>query len=108
MKLEIEERDMRSDIMSEEEIERADMYVDYFRSAWTDKENRGLFDKWEKIDMYWEGDANLPEDDEDPASNTNIINANIEGQAALTIEKDLSVIADPVEPSDAPFCELLK
>lgn len=102
----LETKDRREDIMSEDEIKLADKYIDWFRSSWYDKDNRGLFDKWELIDRYWEGDVNLPEDDEDPGSNTNIINPNIEGQTALTIEKDVSVMANPVEPSDIPFAEI--
>jgi hypothetical protein len=103
---EVEMKDRREDVMSEEEIKLADKYIDWFRSAWHDKDNRGLFDRWELMDRYWEGDVNLPEDDEDPGSNTNIINPNIEGQTALTIEKNVSVLANPIEPSDVPFCEI--
>ena len=97
--------DMKSEVMSEEDIKLTDKYVEYFKSSWYDKDNRELFDKWEKIDQYWEGDANLPESDEDPASNTNIINPHVEGQVALCTEPDMAVQADPVEPSDAPFTD---
>jgi len=100
-----EEQDIRTSVMDDDQMERADKYVDWFRSSWTDKENRGLFDKWELMESYWEGEVNLPENDEDPGSNTNIINANIEGQTALMIEKNISITVDPIEPSDVPFCE---
>lgn len=95
----------REEIMSEVEIKESDRSVQWFVSAWRDKENRGLFEKWEKSDQYWEGDINLPESDEDPASNTNIVNPNIEGQVALTVEHNISVLAEPQEPSDIDFVE---
>jgi hypothetical protein len=96
---------MREDLMSEEDIKLCDKYLDYFRSSWMDKDARGLFDKWEMADLYWEGDVNLPESDDDPGSNTNIVNANVEGQVALTVENNIAVQADATEPSDVPFSE---
>ena len=94
---------MRENIMTEEEIKQSDKYLSWFKSSWADTDNRGLFDKWEMIDKYWEGDVNLPESDDDPASNTNIVNPNIEGQVVLTVDKNLSITTRGVEPSDVPF-----
>lgn len=93
----------RYDIMSEEEIREADKFIDWFRSSWQDKENRGLFEKWESIDLYWEGEANPPESDTDPASNTNIVNANVEGQVAYLVEQNIAIEAKPRGPSDKPW-----
>ena len=98
-------QELREKVMNEKDIELTNKYIDWFKSSWMDKDNRGLFDKWELADLYWEGDINLPESDDDPASNTNIINPNIEGQVALTTENNISILADPREPSDAPFVE---
>ncbi|HOM03518.1 MAG TPA: hypothetical protein PLH43_11950 [Acetivibrio sp.] len=98
-------QEMREKLMTEEDIKLTDRYMDWFKSSWQDKESRGLFDKWELADLYWEGDVNLPESDDDPGSNTNIINPNIEGQVALTVEHNISILANPREPSDVPFAE---
>lgn len=96
---------LREKVMTEDEIKLADKYLEFFRSSWRDMDNRGLFDKWQLIDAYWEGDVNLPESDDDPGSNTNIINPNVEGQVVLMAENNIAVQADPVEPSDVPFTE---
>lgn len=95
----------RYEVMSEEEIKLAEKYLDYYKSAWQDKENRGLFDKWAEIDQYWEGDVNLPESDVDPGSNTNIVHPNVEGQVALLVEQNIAIQTRPVGPSDAPFAD---
>lgn len=95
----------RYDVMDEQQVKEADKFLDWFRSAWTDKENRGLFDKWESIDLYWEGEANPPESDTDPASNTNIVNPNIEGQVAYLVEQNIAIEAKPRGPSDKPWAD---
>lgn len=95
----------RYDVMDEQQVKEADKFLDWFRSAWTDKENRGLFDKWESVDLYWEGDANPPESDTDPASNTNIVNPNVEGQVAYLVEQNIAIEAKPRGPSDMPWAE---
>ncbi|MFT9498257.1 portal protein [Anaerosolibacter sp.] len=94
---------LKHDVMSEAEIKEANKFMDYYRSSWRDKENRGLFDKWEKMDLYWEGEVNLPESDADPGSNTNIIHPNVEGQVALLVEQNIAIQTEPVGPSDMPF-----
>lgn len=93
----------RYDVMDEQQVIEADKFLDWFRSAWQDKENRGLFDKWESIDLYWEGEANPPESDTDPASNTNIVNPNVEGQVAYLVEQNIAIEAKPRGPSDKPW-----
>jgi hypothetical protein len=93
----------RHEVMSEEEIAESDKFLEWFRSSHQDKENRGLFDKWETIDLYWEGEANPPESDTDPASNTNIVNANVEGQVAYLVEQNIAIEAKPRGPSDKPW-----
>jgi hypothetical protein len=95
----------KHEVMSEEERTLAEKNLDFYRSAHKDKDNRGLFDKWESIDLYWEGDANPPESDTDPASNTNIVNSNIEGQVAYLVEQNIAIEAKPRGPSDRPFKE---
>jgi len=102
------DRKQRHEVMSEEEIKQAEKYLDYCRSAYKDKDQRGLFDKWEEIDQYWEGDINESESDTDPGSNTNIIHPNIEGQVALLVEQNIAIQPKPRGPSDAPFTETVR
>jgi len=101
-------KDKRSSVMTPEECQFADKLLDWYRSAWMDKENRGLFEKWERMDLYWEGDANQPESDTDPASNTNIVNPNVEGQVAYLIEQNLAIQARGRGPSDVPFADTVR
>ena len=93
----------RYEVMSEEQIEEGNRFLDWYRSSHSDKENRGLFDKWEAIDLYWEGEANPPESDTDPGSNTNIINPTIEGEIAYLVDQNIAIEAKPRGPSDKPF-----
>ncbi len=103
-----EKREKRWDVQSEEDNKLADKLLDWYRSSYLDKDNRGLFDKWETIDAYWEGDANEAESDTDPASNTNIINPNVEGQVAYLIEQNLAVQTKGRGPSDVPFADMAR
>ncbi|MEK4263673.1 portal protein [Paenibacillus sp. FSL L8-0499] len=103
-----EKTEKRRDVQSEEDCKLADKLLDWHRSSHLDKDNRGLFDKWETIDSYWEGDANEPDSDTDPASNTNIINPNVEGQVAYLIEQNLSVQTKGRGPSDVPFADMAR
>jgi len=93
----------RYEVMDEEQITDSNRFIDYYKSSWQDKEQRGLFAKWEELDLYWEGEANLPESDTDPGSNTNIIHPNVEGQVALLVEQNIAIMAHPQSPSDMPF-----
>jgi hypothetical protein len=97
--------DERLEVMSAREIEMADKILGYYVSSWRDKDARGLFDLWEKIESYWEGEAHVKQSADDPCSNTNIIHPNIEGQVALIMQEELDVSAGGVTPSDAPYAE---
>lgn len=99
---------MKHEVMDEDELKLSDKFLDYYRSSWKDKDNRGLYDKWEEIDLYWEGDANPPESDIDPGSNTNIIHPNVEGQVALLVDKNIAIEAEPITPSEGPYRDIAK
>lgn len=96
---------MKSEVMEDSEIQFSNRLLDYYNSSYRDKEERGLFDKWEEIESYWEGNVNLPEKDSDPASNVNIIHPNIEGQVALLVEQNIAVEVQPQGVSDIAFAE---
>ena len=98
----------REEIMSEEEIRLAERLMGYYVSSWQDKSRRGLFDLWEKVESYWEGNPRLPESENDPNSNINFVHPNVEGQVALLMEQNIAVSVSPVGPSDAPFASTVQ
>lgn len=100
--------DHRLEVMDEEEVALSNRILEWYRSSWFDKDNRNLFDKWETMDLYWEGDANEPTSDNDPASNTNIVNPNVEGQVAYLIEQNIAVQTRPRGPSDVAFADIAR
>lgn len=73
-----EKEDLKQSFMTEEEIREADRFLLYYQKAHRDKANRNLFKKWEEIEQYWEGELDDVIDENDPGSNTNIVNSNVE------------------------------
>lgn len=100
--------DHRLTVMDEQEINISNNILDWYRSGWMDKDERNLFEKWETMDLYWEGDQNEPESDNDPASNTNIVNPNVEGQVAHLIEQNLAIQTKGRTPSDEAFADIAR
>ena len=94
---------MKMDLLTEEELCTARKNLEYYQQSWMDKENRGLFDKWQESERYWEGNVNQPEYDDDPASNTNIVHPTIEGQVTLMVDKHTDISTYPIKPSARPF-----
>lgn len=90
-------------VMSQEQVELADKIMDWYRDAYQEKDDKGIFEKMETAELYWEGEANPPESDNDPASNTNIVNSTIEGQVAYLVEQNIAIEAKARGPSDLPF-----
>ncbi|MBO9597122.1 MAG: hypothetical protein J7559_04765, partial [Cohnella sp.] len=93
----------RLDLMTDEQQELAEKIQTWYQDAYTEKDQRGIFEKMETADEYWEGDQHPPESDYDPASNTNIVNSTIEGQVAYLVEQNIDIEAKPRGPSDLPF-----
>jgi len=102
-----QKRAKRAALMSEKEIEEAEQFLIWYRRAYEDKQRLGLMKKWDDIAKYWEGDFDYSDED-DPAPNTNITNANIEGKTALLCDQSLAIQVDPREPGDKPFCEQVR
>lgn len=102
-----QKRAKRTALMSEKEIEEAEQFLIWYRRAYEDKQRLGLMKKWDDIAKYWEGDFDYSDED-DPAPNTNITNANIEGKTALLCDQSLAIQVDPREPGDKPFCEQVR
>ena len=102
-----EKENLRQSLMTEEEIKEADTYLRWYRKSYTDKDNRNLIAKWEEMEKYWEGDLDEPLNENDPCSNTNITNSNVEGKVALLCDQNIAAQVDPIEPSDQPFCSYI-
>ena len=99
----LEHKEQRQKFMSDAAIREADMMVEWFREAWMFKDNNGLFDKWDLVDKYWRGDANKPIYPDDIGSETNIVNAHVEGQVALSWQDPVAAYVKAVDPSDTPY-----
>lgn len=102
-----QKRAKRAAMMSESEIEEAERFIIWYRRAYEDKQRLGLMKKWDDIAKYWEGDFDYDNED-DPAPNTNITNANVEGKTALLCDQTLAIQVDPREPGDKPFCDQVR
>ena len=102
-----QKRAKRAALMSEKEIEEAEQFIMWYRRAYEDKQRLGLMKKWDDIAKYWEGDFDYSDED-DPAPNTNITNANVEGKTALLCDQTLAIQVDPREPGDKPFCDQVR
>lgn len=96
-------RKLRLSLMTDEEQALSEKYRQYYLDAHTDKERRGLPERFALYEAYWEGDVNLPQSENDPASSTNIIHANVEGQVSMLLEQNIGITALPVSPDDVPF-----
>lgn len=93
--------DERQEVMSVNEIALAERIMGFYRRSWGDKHRRGLFDLWENIESYWEGNPRAASSSGDPNSNVNIVHPNIEGQVALLMSEDIEFDVKPVRPSDS-------
>lgn len=81
----------------------AEKYISYYLSA--SRARGDLQEKLKKCDRYWEGDTNIPENEFDPASSTNIVHANVEGNVANLIEQNIAVSAEPVGEGDISYAK---
>lgn len=101
-------RKRRNAMMSEEARALAEKYRQFYLDAVADKERRGIPERFNIYEAYWEGDVNLPETENDPGSSTNIVHANIEGQVSLLLEQSIGIMPLPVTPDDAPFAQTVQ
>ena len=95
----------RQELLSSEETKVANRMLDNYRAAYQAKDNMGLFDEMEMAEKYWSGAFDEPEDFDDPGSNTNIINTNIETQVASMVDQSIDIELKPYEPADKPYVE---
>lgn len=93
----------RDKLFSSEETKMANKIIDNYRAAYESKDNLGLFNEMELAERYWSGDFDKPDDYDDPGSNTNIINTNIETQVASMVDQSIDIELKPYEPADKPY-----
>lgn len=93
----------RQKLFGSEEFEKALPMLNNYRAAYEAKDNVGLFAEMELAERYWSGDFGVPEDFDDPGSNTNIINTNIETQVASMVDQSIDIELKPYEPADKPY-----
>ena len=93
----------REALLNSDEMKEALKLVDNYREAYRAKDSIGLFDEMELAERYWSGDFGVPDDYDDPGSNTNIINTNIETQVASMVDQAIDIELKPYEPSDRPY-----
>ena len=95
----------RQKLFGSAEMEETAKLIDNYRSAFEAKDNLGLFTEMELAERYWSGDFDAPDDYDDPGSNTNIINTNIETQVASMVDQSIDVELKPYEPADKPYVQ---
>lgn len=100
----MQEKDKRAEFMTQGEIMLADRLLAYYSVAWKDKQTRGLFDLWEKVESYWEGNPRAKEPNS-PNSNINFVHPNIEGQVALLMEQEVNFDIVPTTKYDEAYTE---
>ena len=105
----LKEKDAKKrSLMTEKEIAESEQFLEWYRRAYNDKCRLNLPQKWQDVDKYWEGDLEEPEDEADPASNTNITNSHVEGVTTLLCDQSISIQVDPREPGDRSFCDMVR
>lgn len=90
---------------SEEEKALVQHIKDCYRSSYLYKDAIGMNDEWSTAEDYWAGDVNLPEDANDPGSETNIIQSIIESQVADLVDGSMDMLVKGTGPSDEDFAD---
>lgn len=95
----------RQKLFGSAEMEKTVTMLDNYRASFEAKDNLGLFAEMELAERYWSGEFDVPEDYDDPGSNTNIINTNVETQVATMVEQNIDIELKPYEPADKPYVQ---
>lgn len=95
----------RQKLFGSEEMEKTLPMLNNYRASFEVKDNIGLFSQMEMAEKYWSGEFDQPEDYDDPGSNTNIINTNIETQVSSMVDQTIDIELKPYEPADKPYVQ---
>lgn len=88
---------------TDKELELLDRVATRYIAAYNMKQQLGLDELWAKCQDYWSGDINLPENEDDPGSETNIVQPVIESQVADIVNGEMDLIVKGLGPSDQAF-----
>ena len=95
----------RQKLFGSEEIKKTLPMLNNYRASFEVKDNIGLFSQMEMAEKYWSGEFDQPEDYDDPGSNTNIINTNVETQVSSMVDQTIDIELKPYEPADKPYVQ---
>lgn len=101
-------KNTRIQVMDEYGYSETERYMDMFRAAYLDKENLGVTALMQRANNYWEGWQNIPDSDDAPGSNLNIVNPQIETFVAMIADKDISIECLGREPGDHAYAEYVE
>jgi hypothetical protein len=90
-------------VPTDKERELLETIQERYVAAYNMKQQLGLDSLWAKCQDYWSGDINFAESDDDPASETNIIQPIIESQVSDIVNGDLDILVKGAGPSDQVF-----
>lgn len=89
--------------MTEEDIVK-EVRANY-EAAFIAKETIGVQSGLADLDDYWAGKQVTASDEDDPASNVNIILPVVEGQISDLVDEPMDIYAEGWDPSDLPFSD---
>lgn len=91
----------KEEFMTEEEVTRINDYIGKLNDVKGDMQD--LYSEWSDIEKYYQN--NQDEIEGVPNSKINVLNANIEGQAAMVIEQNLAISTRGESAGDEEYAE---
>jgi len=95
-------------MQTEKEKKLWEHIITCFRASYLYKESLGLTKLWQTCEAYWAGDVNLSESEEDPGSETNIVQPIIESQVADLVDGSMDFLVKGMEPTDTPHTDKVR
>lgn len=89
--------------LSDKDRELLERIQERYVAAYNMKQQLGLDTLWAKCQDYWAGDINAPTHEDDPGSETNVIQPIIESQVADIVNGDFDILVKGQGPSDQAF-----
>ena len=79
-----------------------------YRASYLAKESMGLTTLWQECEAYWAGEVNQSTSEEDPGSETNIVQPVIESQVADLVDGAMDFSVKGIEPTDTPHADKVR
>lgn len=90
------------------EQELAGDILDEWNAAIFTRQDMGIDEEWENADNAWSGDIGDPVDDDDPCSNTNVIQPNIESMISDLVDENAEINVTGYTKADSMFVNKAK